>query len=260
MATTELLVPVDLWVMLVRRESREPLELLASRDCLAPLDQLVRLASPETEVSPETRVFLDLLVARESVVTPVLLDLPDLRDPWELAAPLEPPDPMVARESPVLLELPALLDTRVQVECPESAELLVLLVERERRERQATEDPRATMVEMELAVCLDPVVPPDPLVPMVTRERSVPSDLPALLVFADLLESVERLDLLELLDSPEALVLTVRLDAEESVDPLVERETSAPPALPDPLDSLDPLAPLDLPAPLVPVVTLVPLV
>jgi len=64
------------------------------------------------------------------------------------------------------------------------------------------------------------------------------------------------LDPLVLLDSPEALVLTVRLDAEVSADPLVERETSALPALPDPPDSLDPLALLDLLAPLVPVVTM----
>lgn len=49
-------------VLLVRRESRDPLELLVSRVCLVPLDQLVRLASLVIEVSPETRVLLDLLV------------------------------------------------------------------------------------------------------------------------------------------------------------------------------------------------------
>lgn len=49
-------------VLQVRRESRDPLVLLVSRVFLAPLDLLVRLASPEIEVSLEIKVYLDLLV------------------------------------------------------------------------------------------------------------------------------------------------------------------------------------------------------
>lgn len=48
--------------LLVRRESRDPLELPVSRVCLDPLDLLVRLASLVIEVFLETRVLLDLLV------------------------------------------------------------------------------------------------------------------------------------------------------------------------------------------------------
>lgn len=44
-----------------RKESREPLVLLVSRVFLAPLDPLVRLASPEIEVSLEIKVYQDLL-------------------------------------------------------------------------------------------------------------------------------------------------------------------------------------------------------
>ncbi|WP_219306765.1 hypothetical protein, partial [Neisseria meningitidis] len=69
MATMELLAPLDPVVVQVRRESRDLLDLLASRVCLVPLDLLVSLASLETEVSQENRDLLDLLVLRESVVT-----------------------------------------------------------------------------------------------------------------------------------------------------------------------------------------------
>lgn len=62
MVTTALLVLSDLLVLQVRRESRDPLVLLVSRVFLAPLDLLVRLASPEIEVSLEIKVYLDLLV------------------------------------------------------------------------------------------------------------------------------------------------------------------------------------------------------
>ncbi|WP_289465580.1 hypothetical protein, partial [Klebsiella pneumoniae] len=67
MATMEQLALLDLLVDLVRRESKDLLELLASRVFPDPLDLLVRLESLETEVSQETRVLLDLLVPRESV-------------------------------------------------------------------------------------------------------------------------------------------------------------------------------------------------
>ncbi len=46
----------------VKRESRDHLVLLVSRVFLAPLDLLVRLASPEIEVSLEIKVYQDLLV------------------------------------------------------------------------------------------------------------------------------------------------------------------------------------------------------
>lgn len=61
MVTTALLVPSDLLVVQVRKESRDPLVLLVSRVFLAPLDPLVRLASPEIEVSLEIKVHPDLL-------------------------------------------------------------------------------------------------------------------------------------------------------------------------------------------------------
>lgn len=48
-------------VVQVRKESRDPLVLLVSRVFLAPLDPLVRLASPEIEVSLEIKVHPDLL-------------------------------------------------------------------------------------------------------------------------------------------------------------------------------------------------------
>lgn len=62
MVTTALLVLSDLLVPQVRRESRDPLVLLVSRVFLAPLDLLVRPASPEIEVSLEIKVYQDLLV------------------------------------------------------------------------------------------------------------------------------------------------------------------------------------------------------
>lgn len=62
METTALLVMLDLLVPQVRKENRDPLVLLVSRVFLAPLDLLVRLASPEKEVSLEIKVHQDLLV------------------------------------------------------------------------------------------------------------------------------------------------------------------------------------------------------
>lgn len=255
MATMELLAPLDPLVVLATRESRDPLELLDSRDCLAPLEVLVRLERPETEVSQEIRDFPDPLVLRESAVTPVLLDLPVPRDPSEPVDPLDSLVPMVARESLVLLELPVLLDTRAQAACPVSAELLEAPAERGRRERVDTEAPTAMLEEMELVECQDLVDPLDLLVPMVTRVRPVLSDPLAPPGLVEPLESVERLDLLEPLDSLEPLVLMARPEEEESADLLEERETLDLPAPPDLLEALDHLVLLAPPDPLVLVVT-----
>lgn len=120
MATTEPQAPWDLLAVLVRRESRDQPEVLASRVCLDLLDQLVRLASLEKEVSQESREQLDQLVARESVVAQVPLELLGLRDKWDPVDQLESLELMVARESLDLPELPVLLDIKDLAACPVS--------------------------------------------------------------------------------------------------------------------------------------------
>jgi len=248
------------WEQLVRRESKDPLELLVSRVCPVPPDLWVRLASLETEESQESRDLLDLLESRESVVTLVLPEPLVLRAPWDPADLLEPPALMVARESQVLPVLLVPLDTKAQVACPVSVVPLEPPDPRERRERLDTEDWRVTLEEMVLVVHPDQVDPPDHLVPMATRVRVVLSDLLAQLDLVGLLVSVEKLDQLVLPDSPDPLVLTARQEPEESVAPLEEREMLepldplAPPGSLDPLAQPEPLDPLVLavtPAPLV---------
>ncbi|CAB1320528.1 unnamed protein product [Coregonus sp. 'balchen'] len=205
MATMEPPARLELLVTLVRRESRDPLVLLVSRVCPAPLDLLVRLAKLATKVCPETRDSLDPLVSRESVETPVLLALLDLREPSVLVDLLELQAPMVARESLVLSVLLVAPDTKDPVACPVSAVPVVLLDPRVRRVRVDTEDLRVTWEEMAPVVPPDQVDPLDLPVLMVKRVNLAPSALPDLLVFVDPMESVERVDLPDLPASPDPL-------------------------------------------------------
>jgi len=254
MATTEPLAQLVQSVLLERRERQAPLEPPASRVYLVLPDLMVRVESLETEVSLETRDCQDLLGSRESVVTQDLPARLDLRDLSVLVALPVPLAPMVARGSLALADLLVTLDTRELEECPVSAVLAARLEPRERRVRVDTEAWRVTLEEMAPVVPPDPADPPDLPVPTVTRVRRVRSVLLALLVFVVPLESVVSRALLDLLVSPDPLVLRDRLEPEERRDLLEGKETSVPLALPDPPDSLDPRVMLDLLAPLVLVV------
>lgn len=116
--------PLALLALLVREESRDPVELQDSRDFQDPRVLLVRVASPESRVFPERlepQDLLDLEVTEDSpvsVVPLVLLVLLVLVDPLDLL------ETMVLREMPVPL-VP--LELRVLPDCRECLVSVVLL-------------------------------------------------------------------------------------------------------------------------------------
>lgn len=149
------LAPVDLPALLdqlERGESKDSLDLLASRVCL---DLLVL---QEKEESPETRVFLvrvELLVLLElevSVVSPVrevVLGLRVCRDHVDFPEPPELMDPRELLDQLVHLEPKAPLVCRA---CPEREELVESQDQRETGVTTEQRDPRELLERMALEV------------------------------------------------------------------------------------------------------------
>lgn len=123
--------------LLGREESKDSLDLLASRVCLDHLVPQERLENPETRVSlerVELLVLLDQEVSVVSLVRGVVLDLRVYRDLVDFLGHLDLMDPREPLDQLVLLDL---RDPPVCRVCLEREELVV---SQEQRETEVTTD------------------------------------------------------------------------------------------------------------------------
>lgn len=134
LAQVDLLALLDL---LEREESKDSLDLLASRVCLDLVVLLERLENPETRVFLERAELLVLLEPEVSVVSLVRGVVLDLRVFRDLVDFLEHPEVMDPRE---LLDLLAPLDPKDPLACREC---------QEREELVASQEPKETEVIMD---------------------------------------------------------------------------------------------------------------